>query len=574
MRNCFQILILILLFHCHCAIMSQTDSVITGEESANNSVRIDDTNEIELQQTEASSRRSRIDSLRKIVHGYPVILNSKDTLFVIHSHIGEFSPKERAARITKRINNLMRDEFLIIDSIIVVRSHSTYEIVYDGTIIMSVSESDAMWYDKSAFNLANELCIIIQESILKAKKDRSLSMIFQRIGLALIVILILGLLMWLIGRGKTLLLQYINSNHDRLFKKLSYKDYTFLTAERGIQLSLLIIKSARWFIYALLFYISLPIIFSIFPFSRNWSYSLITFIWSPFKGILHAVWDYLPNLFTILVIYFVIRFFIRFIKYIFTEIGVEKLKIPGFYYDWAMPTFSIVKFLLYAFMLVLIYPYLPASDSDIFKGVSIFIGVLLSLGSSSAIGNMMAGLMTTYMRPFKIGDRISISDVSGEVVEKTLLVTRLKTSKNEIVTIPNSSILSGNTINYTIEAKEKGLIIHTTVTIGYDVPWKDVHQALIEAALRGEMILKEPKPFVFQTSLDDFFVSYQINAYTKEANKQGSVYSNLHQQIQNVFNEKGIEILSPHYRADRDGNMTTIPSQRMSNGDKEQKLQS
>jgi len=572
MRNCFQILILILLFHCHCAIMSQTDSVITGEESANNSVRIDDTNEIELQQTEASSRRSRIDSLRKIVHGYPVILNSKDTLFVIHSHIGEFSPKERAARITNRVNNLMRDEFLIFDSIVVVRSHSTYEIVYDGTIIMSVSESDAMWYDKSAINLANELCIIIQESILKAKKDRSLSMMFQRIGLALIVILILGLLMWLIGRGKTLLLQYINKNHDRLFKKLSYKDYTFLTAERGTQLSLLIIKSARWFIYALLFYISLPIIFSIFPFSRNWSHSLITFIWSPFKGILYAVWDYLPNLFTILVIYFVIRFFIRFIKYIFTEIGAEKLKIPGFYYDWAMPTYSIVKFLLYAFMLVLIYPYLPASDSDIFKGVSIFIGVLLSLGSSSAIGNMMAGLMTTYMRPFKIGDRISISNVSGEVVEKTLLVTRLKTPKNEIVTIPNSSILSGNTINYTIEAKEKGLIIHTTVTIGYDVPWKDVHQALIEAALRGEMILKEPKPFVFQTSLDDFYVSYQINAYTKEANKQGSVYSNLHQQIQNIFNEKGIEILSPHYQADRDGNLTTIPSQYMSNGDKEQKL--
>jgi small-conductance mechanosensitive channel len=273
-----------------------------------------------------------------------------------------------------------------------------------------------------------------------------------------------------------------------------------------------------------------------------------------------------------LVIYFVIRIFIRFIKYIFTEIGAKKLKIPGFYYDWAMPTFSIVKFLLYAFMLVLIYPYLPASDSDIFKGVSIFIGVLLSLGSSSTIGNMMAGLMVTYMRPFKMGDYIRISDVDGEVVEKTLLVTRLKTSKNEIITIPNSSILSGNTINYTIEAKEKGLIIHTTVTIGYEVPWKDVHQSLIEAALRCEMILKEPIPYVFQISLDDFYVSYQINAYTKEANRQGLLYSNLNQQIQNVFNEKGIEILSPHYQADRNGNMITIPSHHMSNDDKEQKL--
>ncbi|MGB5481618.1 MAG: mechanosensitive ion channel family protein, partial [Eudoraea sp.] len=216
--------------------------------------------------------------------------------------------------------------------------------------------------------------------------------------------------------------------------------------------------------------------------------------------------------------------------------------------------------MLYAFTLVLIFPYLPGSDSDIFKGVSIFIGILLSLGSSSAVGNMIAGLMITYMRPFKIGDRIEIAGVRGDVVEKTLLVTRLKTPKNEVITIPNSSILSGNTKNYTREANEEGLIIYTTVTIGYDVPWKDVHRALIDAALNTEMILQEPKPFVLQTSLDDFYVSYQINVYTKEASRQARVYSNLHQNIQNVFNERGIEILSPHYRADRDGNMTTIPA--------------
>ena len=164
------------------------------------------------------------------------------------------------------------------------------------------------------------------------------------------------------------------------------------------------------------------------------------------------------------------------------------------------------------------------------------------------------------MRPFKIGDRIKVASVIGDVVEKTLLVTRVRTIKNEIITIPNSSVLSGNTTNYTSEANEKGLIIHTTVTIGYDVPWKDMHQALIDAALKTNMILQEPLPFVWQTSLDDFYVSYQINAYTKEASKQGGLYSNLHQNIQDVCNERGIEILSPHYRAERDGNMTTIPS--------------
>jgi small-conductance mechanosensitive channel len=260
------------------------------------------------------------------------------------------------------------------------------------------------------------------------------------------------------------------------------------------------------------------------------------------------------------------KYFIRFIRYIFSEIETEKLKVPGFYSDWARPTFGIIKLFLYAFMIVLIFPYLPGSDSAIFKGVSIFIGVLFSLGSSSAVGNMIAGLMITYMRPFKIGDRIKIAGVAGDVVEKTILVTRVRTPKNEIITIPNSSVLSGNTVNYTSETNETGLIIHTTITIGYDVPWKIVHQALIDAALKTDMILQDPKPFVRQTSLDDFYVSYQINAYTKEASKQAYLYSCLHQNIQDVCNEIGIEILSPHYRAGRDGNMTTIPAQYLSKG--------
>lgn len=254
------------------------------------------------------------------------------------------------------------------------------------------------------------------------------------------------------------------------------------------------------------------------------------------------------------------KYFIRVVKYFFKEIESGKLSISGFHSDWAKPTYNIVRFLLYAFMFVLIFPYLPGSDSEIFKGVSVFIGILFSLGSTSAIANMVSGLVITYMRPFKIGDRIKIADVTGDVIEKTLLVTRLKTPKNEIITIPNSSVLTGNTINYTIQAEDTGLIIYSTVTIGYDVPWKLMHEVLLEAAFRTEYLLEDPKPFVLQTSLDDFYVSYQINAYTKEASKQASIYSNLHQNIQDVCNEKGVEILSPHYRAARDGNMSTIPA--------------
>ena len=510
-------------------------------------------------------KKAHIESLRNTAKGYPVIGTMKDTLFLIYSKIGASTPKERAINISRKIEKLYEDDFLKADSILVMKSENTFDIIYGEIIIMSISENDAIWYGKGMPELAQSFKETIKNSIVEAKNENSWLKLIARIGLVLLVIGIAWAMIWLIGKGYSKLLLFINSKKDKWLKNLSYKDYTFLTAEQELQVVLFLVKIFRWFVYAVLLYITLPIIFSIFPFSRDWADALFHLIWSPFKGVLIAIWEYLPNLFSILVIYFVMKYVIRFVRYIFHEIEAEKLKLSGFHADWAMPTYSIVKFLLYAFMFVLIFPYLPGSDSNIFKGVSVFIGVLFSLGSSSAIANMVAGLVITYMRPFKIGDRIKIGDVTGDVVEKTLLVTRIRTIKNEVITIPNSSVLNGNTTNYSSEAIEKGLIIHTTVTIGYDVPWKDMHQALIDAALRTNLILDEPKPFVLQTSLEDFYVSYQINAYTREAGKQALIYSNLHQNIQDVCNERGIEILSPHYRAARDGNMTTIPADYLPN---------
>jgi small-conductance mechanosensitive channel len=507
-----------------------------------------------------ADKKTRIDSLRNSAKGIPVLSVSEDTLFFVYSKIGASTPQERASNITRKIKKLYNDDFLKIDFIEVVQSENTYDIVYGETIIMSISESDAIWYNRGMPELANDFSAKIKDSVIEAKKENSLQKLFLRISLVLLVIAIARFIIWLIGKGYNGLVDFINLKKDKWIKNLSFKNYTFLTAEQIMYVVVFLLKIFRWMVYAVFLYLTLPIIFSIFPFTRGWADQLFQLIWSPFKGILLAIWDYLPNLFKVLVIYFVMKYVIRFVKYMFSEIASEKLRLSGFYPDWAMPTFNILKFILYAFMFVLIFPYLPGSGSDIFKGVSIFIGVLFSLGSSTAIANMVAGLVITYMRPFKIGDRIKIGEVTGDVLEKTLLVTRVKTTKNEVITIPNSSVLSGNTTNYTIEANEKGLIIHTTVTIGYDVPWKSMHQVLIDAALRVDMIVKEPAPFVLQTSLDDFYVSYEINAYTKEANKQAAIYSNLHQNIQDVCNERGIEILSPHYRAARDGNISTIPA--------------
>jgi small-conductance mechanosensitive channel len=520
----------------------------------------------QIQQIEAQEqqrlalKKQRIDSLKTTTIGYPVVGVTRDTLFLVYSKIGASKPVDRALHITQRIEKLFDDDFLNIDSITFVDAEYTVDIVYGESILMSISETDALWQNKTRQELASTYAEIIKNDLRKAKDENRFSSMIIRISLILFVILTVGLLFWLINKGFKKLIIYIELNKDKWLKNLAYKDYTFLSAEQEYKAIVFIVKPIRWFIYAIILYITLPIIFSIFPFTRSWADTLFNLVWNPFKGIFMAIWSYLPNLFTIIIIYFVMKYVIRFVKYIFNEIESDKLKISGFHSDWAMPTYSIAKFLLYAFMFVLIFPYLPGSDSNVFKGVSVFLGILFSLGSSTAIANMVAGLVITYMRPFKIGDRIKIGDVFGDVQEKTLLVTRIKTPKNEIITIPNSAVLSGNTINYSSEILNNGLILHTTVTIGYDVPWKDMHNALIDAALRTDHILEDPKPFVLQTGLEDFYVSYQVNAFTKEVKKQARIYSDLHQNIQDVCNERGIEILSPHYRAARDGSMTTIPA--------------
>jgi len=351
----------------------------------------------------------------------------------------------------------------------------------------------------------------------------------------------------------------IKFQEDKRIQGIKIRNFILFDAKQQVNALLNINTVLKWLLIALLVYIALPILFGIFPWTKGFASTLFGYILNPLKKIGLGFWTYLPNLITILVIIFVFRYVLKGIKFLKNEIEKGNLELPGFFPDWANPTYQIIRVIVFAFMVVVIFPYLPGSDSPVFQGVSVFLGFLFTFGSAGSLSNIIAGLILTYMRLFKIGDRVKIGEVVGDVIEKSLLVTRIRTIKNEIISIPNSTVMSSHTINYSSDAPEKGLIIHSTVTIGYDVPWKDMHQALIDAALKTALILQEPKPFVLQTSLDDFYVSYEINAYIKEPNKQAVIYSDLHQNIQDVCNERGIEIMSPHYRAARDGNRTTIP---------------
>lgn len=362
---------------------------------------------------------------------------------------------------------------------------------------------------------------------------------------------------WLYRKAKARIQQL----KDTKLKPIAIQNYEILDTQKQVTLLIFLANILRYLLLFILLVLTIPILFSIFPQTKELAYKIAYYIWNPVKSILEGILDYIPNLFTIIVICLVIKYVIRGIRYLATEIDAGRLNINGFYADWAMPTYHIVRFLLYAFMIAMIYPYLPGANSGVFQGVSVFVGLIVSLGSSTVIGNIIAGFVITYMRAFKQGDRIKLNDTVGNVIEKTAFVTRLRTIKNEIVTIPNSFIMSSQTVNYTSSARTYGLIIHSEVTIGYDAPWRKVHQLLIDAAKATPGVMPEPAPFVLETALSDFYPVYQVNAYIQEANNMTTIYSALHQNIQDYFDKAGVEIMSPHYTAFRNGNASTIPKE-------------
>ena len=355
------------------------------------------------------------------------------------------------------------------------------------------------------------------------------------------------------------IIQKIQSWQGTLIKPVTVKTVQVLSEERIAEIITFALKIVSFAIIILIVYFYITLVFSFFDFTKTWASTLIGYILGPLGKVLISFVTFLPNLFFIVVIVVVTRYVIKFIRIFFKELDRGTVVIPGFYPEWVMPTYKIVRFLVLVFAAIVIFPYLPGSSSPVFRGASILLGVLFSLGSTAAVANMVAGVVLTYMRPFKVGDRVKMADAIGDVIEKTLLVTRIRTIKNVDITIPNAMVLGSHIINFSSSASERGLILHTSVTIGYDAPWRKVHQLLKDAADVTEHILKTPEPFILQTSLDDFYVSYELNAYTDQPNIMAKIYSDLHQNIQDKFNEGGVEIMSPHYSQIRDGNQIAIP---------------
>ena len=503
-------------------------------------------------------QKQRIDSLRKVTPGVPVVVEG-DTLFYLYAKRGGHTPQQRAEMDAAAILELGKRFNLRPDSLYMESSDIVTDLMYDNKVIASFIDQDGLWENCTRDRLAAHNRKVIVDKLKEMKDEHGLWQLGKRILYFVLVLVgqyfLFRLTIWLFKKLKV----RIQRLKDTKLKPFSIQDYELLDTQKQVNLLIFLSNLLRYIIMFLQLLLTVPLLFSIFPQTKSLAYQLFSYIWIPVKSIFTSVVEYIPNLFTIFVIWYAVKYLVRFVHYLANEVKSERLKIRGFYSDWAEPTFHIIRFLLYAFMIAMIYPYLPGSKSGVFQGISVFVGLIVSLGSSTVIGNIIAGLVITYMRPFKLGDRIQLNETTGNVIEKTPLVTRIRTPKNEVVTIPNSFIMSSHTVNYSTSAREYGLIIHSEVSIGYDIPWRQTHQLLIEAALYTPGAIDDPRPFVLETSLSDWYPVYQVNAYIKEADRLADIYSDLHQNIQDKFNEAGIEIMSPHYVATRDGSQSTIP---------------
>ena len=520
------------------------NSVLYSQSTSNDSLSTKDVRKI-------------ISHLHKTKQIFPVIIEG-DSVFNIFEKANAESLSAHAKLCKKRVEALLLYDVYNSDYLAVKDSSEYLLITYKDSTIVEFSSITVGLLHANKSLITRKYIEKINNYFSDNQPDRIKNKIFEVLKLLAIYLVFLFVIIQLHKYAK----KWIINNNNFFYKLTRLLRIRNVEEEQKENATEGFLKFVKWIfaiIIALYTYASLPAILDVFYFTRAKGRLMISYIVDPFLTFSYAFIDYIPTMINIAVIIFIFRIFIKLINYFFGELEEGNVKISGFYKEWASPTSKLVKLVLYAFLLTIIFPLLPGSGSDVFKGVTMFLGLLLSLGSTSVISNALSGLIMTYMRPFKIGDRIEVDLVTGIVVQKNLLITRVRTPKNVIITIPNAKVLSGHSKNYSTAAERSNLIIHVSITIGYDVDWRVVHKLLLSASKKTNGVLEKSgkESFVLQKSLDDYYVEYELNAYTSQAEKYIVIQSELNKNILDEFNNEGVEILSPHYRSNRMGDDIT-----------------
>jgi small-conductance mechanosensitive channel len=470
-------------------------------------------------------------------------------LFAVRG-VSAFPAAERAKAIAARIRAVAADRTVSPESLRVVAGTIGFNILAGDRPLMTVIDIDASREGVSPQVLAEVFRRRIAGAVATYRAERTPQALGIKAGIAFGATLASAALLW----GAWLLFRRLDALLDRRLKTrvegLETQSFRLIQARQIFAFLHGFVSAMRVVLVAVIAYAYLTFTLELFPWSRPIARELSALFLSPLATMGDALIEALPKLTFLVILILVVRYFLKLVRLFFAGVESGTIPLEKFDREWVWPTYRIVRFLTVAFAAVVAYPYIPGSQSPAFQGVSIFIGVIFSLGSSSFVANLIAGYSMTYRRAFRVGDRIRVGDVTGDVTESGLMVTRVRTVKNEEIVVPNSTILSNHIVNYSALAQKGGLILHTTVGIGYETPWRQVEAMLLLAADRTPGLLKEPRPFVLHTALGDFCVTYEINAYCSNAQAMGPLYTALHRNILDVFNEYGVQIMTPAYEGD------------------------
>ena len=481
----------------------------------------------------------------------PVMLGEK-VLFYLATEAEGLTHANRAMVSSKRVKRIADATTFAVDSIQTSDFNAPMTFILAGDeLLMAILDRDAAPKGKSRQQLASEYAQVLRTAIEKYRRDRSFEQYMFGALYSFIATIILITILILIGKVKNKIDLRIEEQFRGWKKGIHIQSFEIVRADKIGELLKGGVRGIRLMLVLVFLYIYLQLELGFFPLTRSIADQVFVYVLSPLQTIGKGFIVQIPNLIFITVLVLIVRYVLKVMKIFFLGVERERIKLSGFYPEWAKPSYQLISYLVIAFCVIVAFPYIPGSSSLAFKGISVFIGVLVSLGSQSAISNIIAGFALTYRRAFRIGDRVRIADITGDVLEAKLQVTILRTVKNEEIVVPNSFILNRHVINYSAEARGRGLILYTTVSIGYDTPWRQVHAMLLMAAKKTPGLLYEPEPFVLQKSLEDFYVTYELNVYTDKPEKMADFYSELHQNILDVFNEYGVQIMSPNYKADR-----------------------
>jgi small-conductance mechanosensitive channel len=472
-----------------------------------------------------------------------------NTLFYVHG-ISSYTADLRAVTISKRIKSAAEDQSLGFDSVKIVEGEGKSMIYAGKEFIMSVYDIDAKNANIDRESLTQLFHAKIDTAIGQFRHERSHPVLIRKsiyaLGAAVLLGVILFVTLWLLRRLDSKLQVKIQSGIDTV----ESKSFRLIKSGQLFKVIRVFFRSIKILTIIILIAVFIQYILGLFPWTNNIAVSTLELFLKPLKTIGNGIMSFIPDLAFLIVIFLVTRYFLKLIKLFFAGIDQGAIDLKNFHPAWAMPTFKIMRLFVIAFAVVVAYPYIPGSQSSAFKGVTVFIGILFSLGSSSFIGNIIAGYSMTYRMAFKKGDLIQVDDQIGFVMEQKILVTRLLSHKNEEIVIPNSILQNSKIINYSAREKDQRLILHTKVGIGYETPWRQVDAMLKLAAERTPGILKDPPPFVLKESLGDFAINYEINVFCSDVANIKSHYNQLHQNILDVFNENDVQIMTPAYMRD------------------------